>query len=317
MNVLICLSHNYVMPSGIMLESLFTNNESEVVQIYAIVDEDVTEEDKRTLNDIVQKHHSNRVIFSVFTDSVFNVFPKIEHARVNRTTYFRLFAATLLPNEVDKILYLDGDIIIMDSLRSLWKLDIDGVAVAGVMDNDQSFTQFNRLHYPSKLGYINNGVLMINLKYWRDHQIERRFVSFIYEHSDWIKWHDQDVLNYVLREEKQLLPLKYNVQHTFYFKPEYSLIDYWSVYTELHDALRSPIILHYTSMLKPWYAGCPHPKAQVFLDYKKKTIWADTPLLKAKRTLKERVFHGSRLFLVLLHVLPQRVGVDNFFLLND
>ena len=158
---------------------------------------------------------------------------------------------------------------------------------------------------------------MINLKYWRDHQIERRFVSFIYEHSDWIKWHDQDVLNYVLREEKQLLPLKYNVQHTFYFKPEYSLIDYWSVYTELHDALRSPIILHYTSMLKPWYAGCPHPKAQVFLDYKKKTIWADTPLLNAKRTLKERVFHGSRLFLVLLHVLPQRVGVDTFFLLND
>ena len=300
------------MPSGIMLESLFTSNEDEVIQVYAIIDEDVTEDDKKVLNDIAQKHHANQIIYRSFSNSVLNVYPNIEKAHVNRAAYFRLFAATLLPIEVEKILYLDGDTIIMNSLRSLWEIDIDGIAVAGVMDNDQSFTQYNRLHYPSNLGYINSGVLIINLKYWRDHQIERCFVNFIHENSDRIKWHDQDVLNYVLKEEKRMLPLKYNVQHTFYFKPEYSLIDYWSVYTELHDALRYPIILHYTCLIKPWYVECPHPKVQIFLDYKKKTIWADTPLLKFKRTWKQRLFHGLRLLLELLHVLPRRIYVNKY-----
>lgn len=297
-----------------MLESLFTNNESEDILVYAIIDEDVTEADKKALNDIARKHQIKALLYKTFTEINFNIFPNLENAHVSRTTYYRLFAASLLPNEVDKILYLDGDIIIMDSLHSLWNTDVDGVAVAGTMDQDQSFYQYNRLHYPSIFGYINCGVLVINLKYWRDHQIERRFVNFIYEHSERIKWHDQDVLNYVLKEEKRILPLKYNVQHSFYFKPVFSLIDYWSMESEILDAQKNPIILHFTSRNKPWHIGCKHPQTNVFLDYKKKTIWAECPLIKqkVKQTMKHKLYSYLRMVLVFIHILPHKVNVDKY-----
>jgi len=66
MNILITPSHNYVMPYGIMLESLFANNESEDIYIYAIIDDDITEEDKNNLDGIANKHHAKPIIYTTF-----------------------------------------------------------------------------------------------------------------------------------------------------------------------------------------------------------------------------------------------------------
>lgn len=232
---------------------------------------------------------------------------------MTKAVYFRLFSATLLPLEVTKILYLDGDMIIMDNLRSLWETNLDGTAVAGVMNQKQRYTYFNRLHYSSKLGYINTGVLLINLKYWREKQIESHFADFIYYHPDWIKWWDQDVLNYVLKEEKQLLRLKYNIQQFYYFKPEYSDLDYWTMGSEILDAQRLPIILHFCGRDKPWHADCKHPKASDFLDYKKKTIWADYPLYQdeVKKTWRQRLRPYLEK-LGLLHKRPQIITINKY-----
>ena len=75
MNILICPSHNYIMPYGIMLESLFTNNEGEDIQVYSINDEDVTEDDIKDLDDIAKKHHTQKIIYRTFTEDIFNIFP--------------------------------------------------------------------------------------------------------------------------------------------------------------------------------------------------------------------------------------------------
>lgn len=295
-----------------MLESLFTNNEGEDIQIYAIIDEDVTEDDKKGLDDIACKHHVKQIVFKTFTEDVFNIFPKIENTHVNKATYYRLFAATLLPMEVKKILYLDGDIIVMDRLRSLWETNLEGISVAGVINQAQSFDFYNRLHYPSKLGYINGGVLLINLHYWREKQVERRLVDFILNYPERIKYWDQDVVNYVLQNERIFLPLKYNVQQLFYFKPEFSKVDYWSMETDILEAQANPVILHFTGGDKPWYIDCKHPKANNFLYYKKRTIWANKPLIKERQTWKQKVVSMGRVFFELLHILPRREDINKY-----
>ena len=305
MNILICPSHNYIMPYGIMLESLFTNNKGENIQIYAIIDEDVTEDDKIKLDNIIRKYHA-LIDYVLFPHNDNIHLPDMSRDRLTRAAFFRLFSASLLSKEVTKILYLDGDIIIMDNLRSLWETDIDNVAVAGIMDQWQNNTWYNRLHYSNKLGYINSGVLLINLKYWREHQVESRFISFVKNHPERIKQHDQDIINYVLREEKLLLSLRYNVQNAHYYRPEYSMLDYWSMESEILDAQKYPVILHFAGAIKPWNFECKHPRAKDFDYYKKKTIWADKPLTSVRQTWKQKiVFHG-KVLLERLHILPQR-----------
>lgn len=283
MNVLICPAHNYVMPYGVMLQSLMEHTTENVV-VYAIVDEDVTQVDKDALNGVLKTYGRQPISFYTFKTSIFAIFPGLQGSHLTRAAYFRLFASRILPNTIEKILYFDGDVIIRGNISNLYNYNICDYAIAGVMDHNQSLEQFNRLHYPQEKGYINSGVTLLNLTYWRNKNIESRFVDFINQYPERIsRVADQDVINYVLQDEKMMLPLKFNVQNGFYFKPQYSKLDYWKYEPELLDAQRNPIVIHFSGPIKPWVEGCNHPMRQLFFDYQNRTQWAGTPIASLKR----------------------------------
>ena len=131
----------------------------------------------------------------------------------------------MLNSDIDKVLYLDSDIVVDKSLETLWNSNISNYAVGCVTDMSEAKHDYNRLDFDPKLGYFNAGVLLINLKYWRDHHIIDEFVNIIINHPEMIEQHDQDVLNIVLCKNKFTLPLTYNVQNGFLFKPEYLELD--------------------------------------------------------------------------------------------
>lgn len=279
LNVLICPAHNYVMPYGVMLQSLFESN-LEAVTIYAIVDDDVTHEDKESLNEIAGKFGNKRIVYCSFTNNNIDKYPGLAGSHLTKSAYFRLYASSILPKSVSKVLYLDGDVIVLGSLSSLYDNNIEDYAIAGVMDHNQNLSQYNRLQYSYDLGYINSGVTLLNLDYWREYCVENRLVDFIIKYPERISGvADQDVINCVLRNEKIMLPLKYNVQNGFFFKPQYSKLDYWKYSEEIIVARENPVILHYSGPIKPWLKDCVHPKRDVFLQFRKKTIWADTKLM--------------------------------------
>ena len=317
MNILICFSQNFMIPIGVMLESLYVAHKDEDLNIYAIIDEDITTEDKKALDYLVQKHNGLKIHYYNyrFDYKLIDSIPSIGTTGIGRATYyFRLFAATILPNEVERVLYLDADTIVMGSLQGLWNKDIGECAVAGAIDQDQSYQQYNRLHYPSRKGYINTGVLLINLKYWREHCVEKRFVDFMQNYPERIKWWDQDVINSVLQDEKSFIPLKYNVQHTFYWQLQYCRIDYWGMESEIIDARKNPIVLHFTGRIKPWHIECQHPHKDVFLKFKKNTMWADVPLISvsAKLSLKQKCRSFIREMLVKLHLMSPIISVNEY-----
>ena len=75
-----------------------------------------------------------------------------------------------------------------------------------------------RDRYSPSLGYFNAGVLLVNLRYWRENNLSESFFEIINKYPERLRYHDQDVLNIVLKEIKLTLPLKYNVQHGYFFK---------------------------------------------------------------------------------------------------
>ena len=103
--------------------------------------------------------------------------------------YFRLFACYLL-HDVDKVLYLDGDIICTGGLTELYQMnDI----LCAVENDDQSACC--RLNLPKGQRYYNAGVLMMNLQKMRDLYSEDAILTDLFELKDRLLFQDQDFIN--------------------------------------------------------------------------------------------------------------------------
>lgn len=292
MVVACCTDDNFVMPCGIMLKSLCLNNYDTDILVYLIIDASVSEKSKLLLQSCVGNSEKHVIEFCLIDEASVSRYPSLGkfNPHVSKATYYRLFMSEFLPKNISKVLYLDCDMIICQSLAELWNINIQDYAIAGVIDQcDQSIDNYNRLHYPHSYHYINAGMLLINLDYWRRHDVMNVLLSYIKKYPDRIKFHDQDVLNAVFYDKKKLLPLKFNVQTSFYHKIEFMNIDYWENSEELKKAIQYPVILHFSSGLKPWFKDCLHPMRHYFYNYKSKSPWKNQKLLKRKILFKTKI----------------------------
>ena len=278
MHILLITDNNYIMPTGVLMYSIGINNRKSI-HFHLIVDEDFTDESKDSLRDIVIKF-SNKISFYPFPRDLVKKFPfgrEDQPKQVSIATYYRLFAAEILPKEVHKVIYLDGDMIVRKSMLPLWEIDLDGYAIGAVNDqNEKRHCKSNRLPYPMNVGYFNAGLLLINLDYWREHKCLDMFMQFIEKNSTAILWHDQDVLNSVFYNNKKNVPITYNFQDGFLFLPgKCEYID--SITDEIEKYENDPAIIHYT-VIKPWKLSCFQPMCAVWRFYWRKTKWSKNKL---------------------------------------
>ena len=177
--------------------------------------------------------------------SMLKRFPALERRKnITEVTYYRLWLAEVLPANIEKILYLDGDIIVRHSLESLWNTDIRRHAIAAVPNmNENNTNRYLRLGIPQQNGYFNAGVLLVNLSWWRRENSLDQFI---------------DVIN--------------KVQEI----PQY---DFKKYQDEVMEAREDPVIIHYT-LDKPWYTynRYTHPFSNSFVKYQMQTEWKDEPL---------------------------------------
>jgi len=305
-HIVACFDKGFVMPTGVMMCSVCVNNPDVDIQFHIITDMDVTEEDRDDIASVVAPYHRASVRFYRIAEQILeNSFPKVNEA-ITRASYFRLYLTDILPPSIDKILYLDGDVIVRHSLKELWSTDLSGYALAAVPDGREgTLDRFEGLGYPKSLGYFNAGVLLINLAYWRDHQAIKLFGDFLRDRWETIRLHDQDVLNYVFREQKTRLPIKYNLQDGFLCKtPEYDESRYGE---EVIAARRDPVIVHFTWNSKPWkYYYSPNPFRSSFYKYQDMTKWKGVFIDERPYSTKVRNIFGNllRRMRVLPHVGP-------------
>ncbi|MGI6220004.1 MAG: glycosyltransferase family 8 protein [Bacteroidaceae bacterium] len=303
MDIVICTDNNYVMPSGVLICSICENNKTEKIRFHIVGNETLSDESKQSLSEISGSYHQE-IHFYCADDSLNSLLPVGKERQPKHITvaaYYRLFLASILPANIDKVLYLDCDIIVRHNLNELWNTDITDYAVGCVTDgSDGLISYYNRLRYPQFLGYFNSGVLLINLAYWRRYKVQDESLDFLKKYPERIQFHDQDVLNYVLREKKKALPFKYNVQDGF-LREKLDLS--WEYEEELEEAIRDPWIIHYCGGKKPWTKGCTHPFKSDFFKYRQLTKWRNRPLLKCdvKPIIKRKV----RVFLGALGVMSK------------
>lgn len=276
--IVCCTDHNYVMPCGVMLKSLFVNNDKLHIHIHLIVDNTVDEHDKDSIKRIVTFEHNGELTIYNADEIQFQEYPQLgSHTHVSKASYYRLFLTSILPKELHRIIYLDVDLIVMGNIAELWDSDINGFAIGAVIDPEtDDISHYNRMKYSWNDGIFNAGVLVVNMDYWRNNNLQQIFVDFINNHSSRIKFHDQDVLNCVLHSHKKLLPIKHNIQSSFYYKEQYVKYDIQKYQREIDEAKKDPVILHFSTKFKPWHEDCFHPLKSEFIKYQNMTEWKGT-----------------------------------------
>ena len=187
----------------------------------------------------------------------------------NIMMYARLLLPSMLPN-LDKVIYLDCDLVVCKDLQSLWETDVNDMAVA--MAPDLWYQDKGTL---SRLGinnnYLNSGVIVMNLDYWRKHDVQNRLLSYIIDKGKELIYNDQDALNVILQKERWQLPVKYNVT-PYYFNR--NLDNYpKEMHEEIREARINPIIFHFLGNIKPWSLGCYVPGKKLFMKYQKESGW--------------------------------------------
>lgn len=264
------IDEHYIEYCGVMLTSLFVNTPHTDFRIHIICSSKVSDSQKSRLQDFCGKNKA-AVLFYDVPYAFIQDFPIKEKDHLSLAAYLRLFMSELIPDNIDKVIYLDCDLITLQPIKELWEMDIENIAVAAVEERPPFDTKSPaRLQYPEKYSYFNSGVMVINLKRWREKNLPQLCKQYIKDHYDQIELHDQDVLNALLYNEKQHISIRWNLMDFFlYSEPEVQphRVQDWQ------NALRSPAIVHFTGKRKPWLHNCDSPFRDQYIDLAKQYGW--------------------------------------------
>jgi len=309
MHILLSTDANYVMPSAVMIKSVSINNADMEIVFHAMIDGSVDERQKEKLSRVLT-NVKHKMEFHLMDAHFFEDFPELDGNKggkkyITQATYYRLVVADVLPRFVHKVIYLDGDMIVRHSLGELWRIDIEKYPIGAVLDMSAGCIDYDRLEYDRKNEYFNAGILLINLDYWRENDVKTQFMTLITQEPHRIRFHDQDVLNITFCGKFYPIPLRYNVQNGFLWKPDYTgLGNLYEKYKDsLRDAIKDPVIVHYTGHEKPWQVEDGNPYGYEFLKYYKQTEWKYTEL---KHCYKNKYRHAIAEFLRKVHVFPPK-----------
>lgn len=275
MHIVFCLDNNYVPYCATTIASVIANNQEEDITFHLFVDR-ITDINRKRLQEWVCGIERKCIKFYELSEDDFKDFP-VGDAYINLTTYFRLVIQDKLPN-IDKVIYLDCDTIVNGSLKELWNTGMGDFAVAGVRDRvNDSIRLYNRLRYPMHDGYVNAGVLLINLKKWREFHVFDRAKEIAKAMPKALKNHDQDIINVLFHDNKMMLPFRYNLLEYYLYVEKWLYLDH-KYYPEIIDACQNPTIIHFCMPQKPWHYECINPFKELYYKYRKMTPWPEVVL---------------------------------------
>ena len=276
MDLEICISSDdkYCIHMGVCIISIAENSSSNCDNLNIhILNNGISKDNLEKLNQIQNKYPKlNFYFYSVaeyFSKNNFNqsIQDKLKGSEffnlLGISAYSRLFLADILPNNIDKILYLDADTIVLGNLKELYEIDLSNYYCAGVINmngnSTKSFYKGKQFDTP----FVNSGVLLINVDKWRKDDFIGSAIELINEYPDKDYLHDQNIINILSKGQVCLVDPKFNTMSEYYYvdyekylklNSYFSPVDKFYSVEQMNDALKNPTIVHFLSQIwdRPW-----------------------------------------------------------------
>ena len=324
LNVLYQSNDNYAEITGVSMTSLLENNKDlDEINIFLLNDQ-ISAENIEKLKSCNERYGRNLSILE--TDTVLTKLRDelgVAPHKGTYTTYFKLYLFKDIQTPTDRILQLDGDTIINESLAPLCDLDLGGYIMAATYDcvmNDYKAL----VGIPPTDKYYNCGVLLVNQTEWRKQGCEEQITQHLkQERAGYINV-DQDILNRLFRHKVKYLDPRYNLNAGFYvygikesfwiykLKPEY-----YSTYKEIEAACQKPAINHCMGAMtgRPWETNSIHPQNSLYDKYLALTPWKGSEKKKVQRS---KMFKLQRFLYRLLprglYARIHQLGLNRYYL---
>ena len=267
---------HYVILLAALIRSIEENLSAGINLDLWIISDGVTDEHKAKMNASV-----NPGISSLHWHNIEDVvqgaaLPK-DRSSYPLNIYARLFIPYFIPESIEKVLYLDVDMIVLEDLSKLWKTDITDHVLAAVLDSrvqtfDNSWggiINYKQLGLQAKSEYFNTGLLLINTKMWRVKNVTEQIFDVIGKNLKYANYPDQYGLNIVMADGWKHLDAG------------------WNHFATVADG--TPHIIHFVDR-KPIYRAYKNSRKylDLFNKYLNGTAWRNTkPIGEAARHLKK------------------------------
>lgn len=257
MNVAIGIDQNYISPAVVMLVSLLENND--IIVTLFILNNKLSDDDINIFVSLLKKYNSKNEVVNIKVESDWTKgAPKYSYIPVE--TYFNVVAPKYLPLDIDRVLYLDPDIIINKSIEGFYHQNLEGVCI--VAARDQYITENDRdirdkLKIKGYTEYINAGVILFNLEFCREKVNVDWYINQLTTTFSMMKYANQDLLNIMYDNMIRVCSSNYNYQVPRAPKNK-----------NLLNSIENNVkIFHYTSWRKPWKLPYPGKFDYIYWKY--------------------------------------------------
>ena len=251
-NLSFVVDNSYINQFWVTVKSITDNTKSKL-DIYVICKDEAT---KSKLAEY--KYHNCDV-------EIFYLLPSIQYNTDKDLFYFsgnlKYFIISLIP--VDKIIYLDCDLILVNDIKLLWDRLIENTSIMAVWnpfhDKDNELLDITK-----DTKTFNSGVMLMNLKKMRENNSFIKLINFTNENLHTIRNNDQTAFNYVFKNDWVQLPIEFNFQ-TIFLRRRPVKFDISN--KEFNYIIRNLVIVHFSGRDKPWKYNTNHKYKNQYLKY--------------------------------------------------
>lgn len=280
MHICVSSDDNYAQHLGVTLVSVLLSNPQSNF-FFHVLDGGISEQNKQKIEKL-KKKYSLELEFIRMDEKEFEncVIPKGTHFSL--PTYYRLKIPSLFP-DLDRILYLDIDLIVKGDLRPLYNIDIQDNYFA-MIEDFYAKESVDRLALKNG-HYFNSGVTLFNITHLKKDGLEEKCFDLIKKYADKIIFVDQDVMNIVADGRILSLPEIYNMQ---------VILHDWKRVGYIKQHLKQICIVHYVSGVKPWHKNIFTPLSYLYYNNLFYTPWSRSCVAFYWNELKRKIIHKEK-----------------------
>lgn len=244
MNLLISTNRKYLDKTETMIYSL-SRFASERLFVWCLYSELSRQQRDRFSRHLYVRSKVSRVVFidMGWVGQSEDLFP-LRTPYLSRDSYSRLFAQFYLPEDLDRILWLDSDIIVKGSLQDLYSAPLNNIpliAFSNMGEPGDNEINLGRLELSLSVPYFNAGVLLLNLKYLRTKTSLSSILELCLNNASRLRFEDQDVMNLIYHDRALVLnDQRYNC-----------MVNAPKVFSS-PDIAQKAVVIHYAGREKPW-----------------------------------------------------------------
>lgn len=286
LDVLYQSDNNYAVVTGVSITSLLENNKDIDELTVHLIDGGITKKNIVNTKKLVESYGRTLNIIDGKEIEKQLIEADCRPYKGSYVTYYKLLAFKSIKTKTNRVLMLDGDILVMKSLIELCDFDLNGYIMSEIVDPYMPSYLTQKIGITKGQPYFNAGVMLINQDEWRSQKCEEKIIKhWKTQKSDYL-FADQDVTNVLFGKKIKELHLKYN----FYSK-NFTLLPYERVLMNIKPSMlndirrQGPVCVHCIDeswRMRPWFTGNSHSMSKEWDEYLDKSPWKGWDKLTAK-----------------------------------